>query len=245
MATLFVENYIPNMKELRLLSVTFDTEIPPREISAFRGSIIEKVGLDREQYHNHNNQPGERVKFHYRYPLVQYKRYRKRPMLLFLDHGVDEAKYFFSQPDWILNFAGKTREAAVHEMRVKPYQLKVVEGERHYKLVRWIPLNQQNFQKYDRLQKEEAKRRFLEKVLMANIHSFAEGIDWRIDGWVEIRIDEIIGKYGLKHKGVRRMAFDVKLRTNIVLPPFIGLGKGVSHGFGMLWPIRKETKEQE
>lgn len=61
------------MKQLRLISVTFDTEIAPYETPAFRGAVIEKVGYEREHYHNHNNDPEADIRYHYRYPLVQYK----------------------------------------------------------------------------------------------------------------------------------------------------------------------------
>ena len=95
------------MKPIRILSVTFDTEIAAHETPAFRGAVIEKVGLEHELFHNHNNDPQARVAYHYRYPLVQHKRWRRKPSIVFIDKGVDQAQHFFMQPDWRLDFAGR------------------------------------------------------------------------------------------------------------------------------------------
>ncbi len=43
------------MKKLRLLSVSFDTNIKPWELKKFRGAVARKVGIEHEWFHNHDN----------------------------------------------------------------------------------------------------------------------------------------------------------------------------------------------
>ncbi len=67
------------MKKLRLLAVSFDTHISPWELKQFRGAVSQKVGLEHEWFHNHDNSGEEqdspsygRPRYHHRYPLIQY-----------------------------------------------------------------------------------------------------------------------------------------------------------------------------
>ncbi|NJL75795.1 MAG: hypothetical protein HC892_13005, partial [Saprospiraceae bacterium] len=77
------------MKKLRLLTITFDTEIKPYETPAFRGAVIERVGIQHTWFHNHQIDPDTDHQYYYRYPLVQYKCNRKQPVLMFLDKAVE------------------------------------------------------------------------------------------------------------------------------------------------------------
>ena len=109
------------MKQVRILSVAFDTEIAAHETPAFRGAVIEKVGLEHELFHNHNNDPSAKVAYHYRYPVVQYKRQGRRPSIVFIDEGVGQAQHFFMQPDWSLEFAGRRYNASISDLKVRTY----------------------------------------------------------------------------------------------------------------------------
>ncbi len=37
-----------------------------------------------------------------------------------------------------------------------------------------------------------------------------------------------------KFKNIKMMGFDIRFKSNVSLPDYIGLGKGVSIGFGMI-----------
>ena len=81
------------MKKIRLLSITFDTEIKPYEIPAFRGAIIEKAGRESILFHNHLNEGA----YLYKYPLIQYKMIGSKPCIMCIEHGVDEIHKFFEK----------------------------------------------------------------------------------------------------------------------------------------------------
>jgi hypothetical protein len=232
------------MQQIRLISVAFDTEIAPHETAAFRGAVIEKVGYDRELYHNHNNDPQAERLYHYRYPLVQYKRQRRRPAILFIDEGVNEAQHFFSNPDWQLNFAGRDYQASVADLRVKQYKLGVCDRPRYYTLRRWAALNQSNFERFLAIESDEARKAFLERMLVGHILGFGKGVGHRYEKRVEARILDIFRQRSIPMGGVRMLTCDIRFEANVMLPAQIGLGKGAARGFGILsyWNPDKEQK---
>lgn len=81
-------------KDIRLVTVTFTEPIQAQQLYAFRGAIAAKVGWQNEWFHNHDNTSGG---YHHRYPILQYKRHQGKPMILCLEHGVEEIQKFFSQ----------------------------------------------------------------------------------------------------------------------------------------------------
>jgi hypothetical protein len=79
----------------------------------------------------------------------------------------------------------------------------------------------------------------LENILKANIISFAKGVKWDIDKTISLRVDELIRTKIVPYKQQKLIAFDLKFRSNVFLPDHIGLGKGVSLGFGTVSQIKK------
>ena len=45
------------------------------------------------------------------------------------------------------------------------------------------------------------------------------------------------------YKGVKLMSFDAEFKTNVSIPDYVGLGKGVSLGMGMV--VRRYEKKNE
>ena len=118
----FVEK--TNHKTLHVLSVLFDTLIAHQEIPVFRGAMAEKVGFEHEWFHNHNNSE-DGSDFHYRYPLIQYKRRGHQPELLAIGQGVDAARMFFESLDWKMKIKGEIRDMPIEELKLKKYELKL------------------------------------------------------------------------------------------------------------------------
>lgn len=222
------------MKQVRILSVTFDTEIASYETPAFRGAVIEKVGVEHEYFHNHNNAPGARVAFHYRYPLVQYKRRQRRPSIVFIDKGVDEAQHFFTKPDWSLNFAGREYQASISDLRVRQYPLGVTDEPHYYLLRRWMGLNQENYEKYRQMEGIAEKSAFLENILAGHILAFAQGVGHRFERRFDVSILEILGARFHPFEGIHSLIFNLRFKANVLLPAYIGLGRGVSQGYGVV-----------
>ena len=222
------------------MTVAFDTELKAYEIPAFRGAVCEKIGYENDVYHNHNNQGGDKLKYYYRYPKVQYKRYRDRPMLVFVNEGIEAAQHFFGQPSWELTFGGKEHTMKIGNLRVKEFPLQVKEHFMEYRIFRWQALNQRNYEEWQKLDGLLEEVAFLEKKLCGHIISFASGVDWQMETRFEVKILEVIRQHVVKFKGVRVTTFDIRFKTNVFIPEFIGLGKGISHGYGVVRPVWKK-----
>ncbi len=231
----------PKLKKLDLLKVIFDTEIQAAEIINFRGALVEKIGREHEWFHNHANQEvGKR--FHYRYPLVQYKRFARHPMLIFLGESMVEAQHFFSLPSWDLRINDRFHSMNIKEMQQRSFNLKVYPKQFHYKLYNWQALNQENHNKWSRIGSLVKRVQELERILVAHVISFARGVDWRIEGRVNLEINDVLSQKNIRYKGFYAQTFDISFTANVLLPEFIGLGKGTSRGFGIVRLDRKKRQ---
>jgi len=105
----------------------------------------------------------------------------------------------------------------------------------------WLPLNQDNYTKYNAITDDNEQIQFLNKILTGNVLSFAKGIDWTIDKSIITKIDTIDRIKTLRIKGVPRVVFNVSFKTNISMPISIGLGKNVSLGYGV---VREDKRKR-
>lgn len=220
-------------KELRVLTVVFDSYLEPWEIPKFRGAMAQKVGLEHDWFHNHKSLE-DQGGFHYRYPLIQYKLDRKHPMLLCIDKGVEEAQHFFSQVDWTLMIGKKMHQMQIKNLGVKEFSLQMLSEKRAYRIHKWMALNQENYKEYQQLERLSDKLNFLEPILIGHILFFAEGVGWKVPERIELMIIDLLNVQWLAHKKVKHLVFNLCFKCNVFIPNFVGLGKGSSHGLGVV-----------
>lgn len=225
-------------KKIRTLLVTFQNDIPAHLISAFRGAVIEKVGKDNVAFHNH---VGEE-KFVYKYPLIQYKNIFNQAAIVCLSDGVEEIHKLFGQSNWIIDLLEQKVELKVDRLDLKTTTLTIWDREIRYSLYRWQALNEKNYQQYNSLTSLTEKIQMLERILTGNILSFAKGIGWHIEKPIKVSITNMPHQRMNKMKDIQVAALDIEFSSNVSLPDFIGLGKGVSRGFGVVRRI-KDKKE--
>ena len=79
----------------------------------------------------------------------------------------------------------------------------------------------------------------LEKILVGNLMSLFKGIGIHIDTDIKVSITDIKSQHTIRYKDVRLSAFDMEFKTNVQLPDYIGIGKSVSQGFGIVEAIDK------
>ena len=210
--------------------VQFDHHLQPYEIAAFRGAIIEKVGREHILFNHHISDK----KFLYRYPLIQYKSIQRQPAIFCLGEGVDEIHKLFTQPHWDIDLKGKKVTLTIDEMQLGNAKLNVLDKVFNYRLRNWLALSEKNFQRYKKLNNELEQIEMLEKILIGNILSFAKGMEWEITEQIKVRIRNIQKTKNLKYKNTHLLAYTLDFSTNVDLPQYIGLGKGVSRGYGVL-----------
>jgi hypothetical protein len=224
------------MKKIRLLDITFENEITPWEIPAFRGAVMATAGHSHILFHNHQ---GDGYRFGY--PMIQYKRIRKKPHLVCIEEGVDEVHHFFENKQEGLMLGNRPYELRVDEIRLNRFTMQVWDRNFSYFMQDWLPLNQDNYRQFKDLKSEIDQFEFLEKILRGNILSFAKGIGWLVDKEIKVRIGEILRVNIITVKGVKREAYTLRFSTNVFIPNHIGLGKNASLGFGVVWEERRNT----
>ena len=229
------------MKRLRILHVSFDANIQPYQLPAFRGALAAKVGWEHEWFHNHDNENGGT---HNRYPLIQYKldtyKGQMRPMLLCLENGIEEAHHLFSQPDWTLDLHGTALPLKIANLNVNQYTLNTWERPFAYRLHKWQAMNTENYQKYQLLRGIVERTSFLEQLLRNQITSFAKAVDWQIPDNFSLKLLYLPKEEWLQYKHRQKtLVFTVDFEANVSLPDFIGLGRGASRGLGVLRNVRE------
>lgn len=223
--------------KLRVLKVVFDIELSGWEIPLFRAAIIEKTGKEHLNFHNHLN----KEQYLFGYPVIQYKIIRGKPALVCLDYGVDEAQHFFNRRDLNLNIGNRQVHLSVSRVFVDEFRMKVWNHNFHYQIRNWLPFNQENYRTYQNMKDENERRIMLERILTGNILSFAKGIKWHITEQVNCHITKIEAAKIIPFKDQRLSAFDLSFETNIFIPDDLGLGKGVSKGYGVLRRVREKN----
>lgn len=229
------------MKRLRTLLVTFQNDIGTLPVSAFRGAVIEKVGRENLLFHNHLGKDS----FMYKYPLIQYKKVGRQPGIFCLEEGVEEIHKLFGHRNWTIDLQGNTIDLQVDRLDMKTTNINVWEKTFDYTIWNWQALNEENWPKYLQLESMVEKVAMLEKILTGNILSFAKGIGWHIDQPVKVVIRNVKLERDSRMKDIKVRTFEVDFRTNVFLPDFMGLGKGVSKGFGTIKKNRNNNNDGE
>jgi len=223
------------MQKLRTLVVLFSNELEFKEIHLFRGAVLSTLQEANVLFHNHVGD-----NFRYSYPLIQYKRIHKKATIVCLAEGTDAIGEFFSSQSFDLRIGERYERMIVESVRANQIVVQVWDSMFRYHLRRWLALNEENYAQYCQLESIVEKMSFLEKMLTGNILSFAKGIHLFFDKQVICKIISCEEPYMLKYKNVEMKAFDLEFKTNVSLPDFVGLGKGVSIGYGVVSKISDE-----
>jgi hypothetical protein len=160
-----------------------------------------------------------------------------------LGEGVENIYKLFSSKDWIINLKGDQVELKIDKLELDNINLNVWNNQYNYRITNWIALNTINFQKFLSINALKERCNMLERILVGNIISFAKGVEWTIESEIIVNISDIVNIRDIKYKGVPLVSFDVDFDCNVFLPNYIGLGKSVSHGYGILKMIKKEKYE--
>lgn len=220
--------------EFPMLRVRFEPRIQARELSAFRGAVAGRVGLEHDWFHNHDNEAGSRRAYHYRYPLVQYKLMDGYPALLFLGPGVDQAMHLFAQPGWSLTFTRQRKQARLAEMKRQSARIGLHARPQPYRLRSWVAFNQSNYEAYKRTPGLAGRLQLMERALAGHILALATGLGYQFPRRFEAVITDWQRPATVTFSGNKMLAFDLAFQSDAMLPPHAGLGRGAGRGYGEL-----------
>jgi len=220
------------MPKVRYLRIKFDQLLSQREIPLFRAAVIEKTERVASLFHNHKPSVG----VIYRYPLIQYKVTSRKATIVCLEAGTDDIHHLLQHRDLDLRIGNTYRKFHVEDIRLNYHQVQLWDQTFSYSIYSWLPLNQKHHEEWlDLAGQEEAKKKKLEAILKGNILSFAKGIDWYIEQELKVEIKTIREYRAIRFKKNEMLGVSLDFETNVSLPDGMGLGKGVSIGFGVVW----------
>lgn len=220
------------MANVAVLTFLTNTELSDNEIPFWRGAVIRMAGGDSLLFHDHC---GDGLR--YSYPLIQYKSIDGKASVVAVGSGTDEACKILRGLEGKVQIGRRSVSMLISDILHSFTDIRLDECLHRYEIRRWLPLNQQNFPVYNDLDSLSARCGMLERVLVGNILSFAKGLGIFLDGQVVAKIQDIQNEVQYKYKGVMMLGMDIVFSTNAVLPQYIGLGKGVSLGFGTITEI--------
>jgi hypothetical protein len=216
------------MPKIRYLKIRFANRLMPWELPLFRGAVIEATGRQSSLFHNH----GPDDTFLYRYPKIQYKITERKATIICLDDGTDDIHYLLQNRSLDLRIGERQELFEIEDIHIQYPQLQTWQANFQYALKNWQGLNQENYQKYQALEGEVERLQFLEKMLLGNLLAIARDFDLDSEIPIQLQITRMKEEKWLGYKGRKVLCFTLNFKTNLSLPDYVGLGKGVSVGFG-------------
>lgn len=230
------------MINTRLLLIRFKNSLPYKEIEPFRGAVIHALKDKDVLFHNHLP---DNTGFRYSYPLIQYKRINRNAAILCIGEGTDSIGKLFFDSDMELDLNGRKEKLIIDNIKAYKHLIQVWDAKFHFRIRKWLALNQENYEKYNQLESLAEKSLFLENILRGNILSFAKGLDIFFDKQVTCKILWLGEPSVTRYKGIKLTMFDAEFVTNVSIPDYTGLGKGVSIGYGTTVRIKEGKKEKQ
>lgn len=219
---------------MRLLSLAFSLPLLRRDIAGFRASVARAAGLDQDLFHNHRDDGSVQ----YRYPLVQYRSEQGNAAIIGIDKGADAIYNWYSRSDNRLIWNEAEHTLRISRLDVREYAIQYHSEPKCYRLHQWLALNQANYRDWQELPGLQARAEALDRILVANILTFCRAVGWRLPERLEASVQEIAATKRTRFIGLDMIAFDVEFTSNLALPFGIGLGKAVSHGYGVCRAVR-------
>jgi len=218
------------MNYVKSLIVKFENQIRTNEISMFRGAIInEDDNRDDILFHSHD---GEELR--YAYPLIQYKTINGRAVIVAIDAGTDSVARMMYPYERELSIGKRTETFTICESMACSTNVDYVAKPIKYRISQWMPFNKENYSTYTNTKDLIEQLELLKRTLIGNILSFAKGIGLHLEDELKIQILSTEECKPVIYKGQKMMAFNMEFTSNIRLPQYVGLGKGVRIGYGTI-----------
>lgn len=213
------------------LYIQFCNNISEEEVSLLRGFFI-RYFQNNFLFHNHLGE-----NFSYSYPLIQYKRIGGRAGLLGVDSGAKLLEGLPAKQSIPCVLGNRSFDLVVQSASTTIHSIGFVDSPVCYRLLNWLPLNQENYPKYQQMHLLSDKIQLLEKILTGNVLSFAKGVGRHLDLTVSCKLIDIEAQYKIHYKGIDLVGFNVQFQCNVLLPQYIGLGKGASMNHGVVYVL--------
>lgn len=223
------------------LVILFKNNIEPWEQPLLRGGVLGSLsGNANILFHNHDND-----NYRYGYPLIQYKRIHNNAAIVCVMEGTEIIGQFFTLNNLQIQLGERQVDLEIDKIFPRSTVVNVWDTIIKYRLKRWIPFNEVNYEKYMKEDGQIERLELLKRILIGNILSFAKGVGAEIDQAISCKIVSLSRPFRVKVKDAHPLCFDIEFSCNVSLPDYIGLGKHSSIGFGLLSHCKDKNNNQE
>ncbi len=170
----------------------------------------------------------------YRYPRIQYRWDTQTGdgLVFGFGNGVDALLPLFNE-DIELRLGSRLVRVREAKINFRQHKIEMLSRLQRYRLRSpWLPLNQKNFDRYQKMSRDEQESE-LDRIAVANILSAFKGLDIRLENQVYAAVLPR-RKVSCQYKDQHLLGFLGTFATNVSLPNDFALGKAVSHGYGWL-----------
>ncbi|MDE1862742.1 MAG: CRISPR-associated endonuclease Cas6 [Thaumarchaeota archaeon] len=165
---------------------------------------------------------------------MQYKKVNGKLMVLGLNNY---SRIVFDKMSQLDNLVTQDKKINLFNVDMTTNTFEIKEEYSVYRFVSpWLALNENNYEKFKLLEKTK-RREFLEKILVAGVLSALKGLGVRVGFQVSAQISKFKSIQTEAHKN-KFIGFYCEFALNVTLPKFLGLGKSVSKGFGVVERIK-------
>ncbi len=220
----------------------FDVPLQLHEVKYFRGAVGKLAGVTAQLIHGHN--PFEQMDNVHGYPKVQFRSHNGYAAIFAMNEGITAVNQrVLPKLQHLKIFKIQHKEVfLMHVHEVQNCLLQLQHQMLNYQLNQAFLLNHKNHKKWLSLRGGSLQKRELERIIVAHLFSIGKRLGWTItqNRNLHLEVEQFrVKQYHEKIKEVQPFIFDVRLRCNVSLPNFMGIGKMVSHGFGSLQQISK------
>ena len=203
----------------------------PDQIHKFRG-FVGNLFKKHDLIHNHDLETGKVI---YRYPLIQFKLIDNTPAIIAItDRAVKIFTEIFMNLDKI-NIDGIEIAVFEKDLKVEETDFGYSDETFMYEFITpWLGLNQNNYKKYESAKSNDEKQENLKRILTGNILSMSKSLDYRLREDQRINTTLQVKHRKVNLKGKTMLGFTGVVKTNFLIPDYMGVGKSVSRGFGCL-----------
>jgi len=211
------------------------------ELPYFRAAVIEKTKRQSDLFHNHLTDD----QVMYRYPLIQYKITDRKASLVCLAEATEDIHYLLKQQKFDFQIGNRPVQMEIEDVRLKFEQIQTQPSLSYYNMQHWMALNQEHYKAFRDLTDIPTRKAYLENILHSHLSTFLQALGNDEPYPLKTQILEVKSEKYIEYKGIFQITFSLNFATNLHLPNYIGLGKGVSVGFGNVKRINDPTAFKE
>lgn len=222
-------NRAKNYRQIHIRILTLYTDKLFRGYGSDLRRTITAQFKDIPVLHNHKE-----LGFDYKSPRVRYLVIEHIPRLLSFENGLDIVERIYKeQPSLKLGHTVYNVTGTELEDRIEAIGILGEKTLRYSSITPWLALNEENYSTFLKMSSYQKRKDFLSKILIGNLLSLSKYLNIEIHETIRIKlynfneISLIVGQLPM-------MGFNVSFETNYTLPLFIGIGKLVSKGFGIM-----------